>query len=117
MQSDENIDWLSLFKNQESIKPRVTKYLPNRTAFMLHLGFSDFSELRRNWVERKFAQDSVVMDYSLKKWDTLYDVSIELDFLARHITEYSHGMSSNNISEKGRESALYASSLSIPCIP
>ena len=79
--ADSTKDWISLFKNQEAIKPRVVSFLPNRTAFMMHFGFSEFSEIRKKmvaWQSEKIGSD---FDVPLKTWDTLYDVSIEQDFL------------------------------------
>jgi hypothetical protein len=73
--------WLTLFKNQEPIKPRVIEVLPNRTAFILHFGFSDFNSLRNKYVSRKSAEMGIDYDHQIFDWDTAYDISIQKNFI------------------------------------
>jgi len=78
---DSSLQWVSLFKNQEAIKPRVVNFLPNRTAFMMHYGFSEFDELRKKMVDWQSRKMGVDYDIPIKTWDTMYDISVEGDFI------------------------------------
>ena len=74
--------WLTLFKNQDPIKPRVIEVLPNRTAFILHFGFSDFNSLRNKYVSRKSEEMGIDYDHQIFYWDTAYDISIQKNFMS-----------------------------------
>ena len=71
-----------IFKNQAPVSPRVAKFLPARTAFLMHFGFSDFPLLRSVYVEQKTKLMGVPFDHQLITWDTMYDISIENDFIS-----------------------------------
>tara|TARA_R110002050_G_scaffold286088_1_gene436067 strand:+ start:3927 stop:6650 length:2724 start_codon:yes stop_codon:yes gene_type:complete len=74
--------WVTLFKNQEPIKPQVVEIMPDRTAFLLHFGFSNFIQLRKKYVTRASDQLGSNHDLDLIRWDTMYDISIKNDFIS-----------------------------------
>ena len=74
--------WISLFKNQEPVKPRMVAYLPDRTALIMHFGFSDFEELRNKYVSRKSKSMGIDFNEYINNWDTEFDISISKDFIS-----------------------------------
>lgn len=78
---DSQDDWLSLFKNQDPVTPRVIEFLPNRTAFLMHYGFSDYQKLRKEYIQSKTLSYGYDYNEVIHKWDTTYDISIKADFL------------------------------------
>ncbi len=79
--NDTNQHWISLFENQESIKPQMVRLLPDRTAFMFHVGFSNYLELRKKWVSWKASEKNTSPDEILNGWNKKYEASIKDDFL------------------------------------
>ncbi|MFT4755245.1 MAG: hypothetical protein ACI85Q_002813, partial [Salibacteraceae bacterium] len=73
--------WISIFKNQEPMKPTIFNYLPNQTAFVLHYGFSNFRSLRERMVKRNSEMLGSDFNQPIIQWDSVYDISIENDFL------------------------------------
>ncbi|UTW67182.1 hypothetical protein KFE94_03450 [bacterium SCSIO 12643] len=73
--------WLSLFKNQDPITPRVIEFLPDRTAFLMHYGFSDYQKLRIEYIQNKTLTSGYNYNDVIHTWDTTYDISIQTDFL------------------------------------
>ena len=73
---------LEIFKNQAPVSARVANFLPRRTAFLMHYGFSDFPNLRSKYIDYKSELMGVPFDLQISIWDTMYDLSIENDFIS-----------------------------------
>lgn len=74
-------NWISIFKNQDPVSPKVIDFLPSRTAFLMHYGFSDFAQLRSEYIRNKTFNSGINRDQFIHQWDTAYDISIKNDFL------------------------------------
>jgi hypothetical protein len=79
--SDTLHNWISIFKDQDPISPKVIDFLPNRTALLMHYGFSDFQKLRSEYIKNKTLSSGFDPNRFIHEWDTAYDISIKNDFL------------------------------------
>lgn len=73
--------WISVFKGQEAMEPKVIDYLPNKTAFFLHYGFSDFQTLKNNIDHHQNINSGFINDNEIAKWDSLYALHIQDQFV------------------------------------
>lgn len=79
--SDSLKHWISIFKNQEAMPLNVAKFLPNRTAFFIQFGFSDFKKMRSKMAALASNRIGSDFNYPIHQWDSIYEISIESDFL------------------------------------
>ena len=78
--SDSLNHWMSIFKNQEPVSLMVSEYLPNRTAFFLQFGFSDFKKLRSKLVTLESERTGLNYNHPIFQWDSTYGISVESEF-------------------------------------
>ncbi len=74
-------NWLALLKGHAAVSPNVINHIPDRTAWMFHIGSDRMGE----YLERYFAYSRETLDVDRKKkireWDDRYDISLQENFI------------------------------------
>ena len=79
--SDSLQHWLSIFQGQEAMPATVVDYLPNKTAFFIQFGFSDFKSVRSKMSALQSIRSGSDFDLPIHHWDSLYEISVQDNFL------------------------------------
>ncbi|MGB1004054.1 MAG: DUF3352 domain-containing protein [Salibacteraceae bacterium] len=108
--SDSLDQWLSVFKDQEPMAPNVLEYFPNKTAFFLHFGFSDFQQLRSKIVAKNDIRSGVNTQAQIQLWDSTYSVSLDQMFNKWIDNEIAVSIIEPEISDVKSEALLWINS-------
>ncbi len=73
--------WITIFKDQEAMPLAVSEYMPNKTAFFIQFGFSDFNKMRSKMISLESERTGSDFNYPIHQWDSIYGISIETEFL------------------------------------
>ena len=80
--NDSTYNYLNIFKNQKAVDNEIAEILPQTTAYLMHIGLSDFSMYREN-LKKYLSKNNKLFEYeqNIRKINNTYSCDIENDLL------------------------------------